>query len=67
MWSSPVILTETENDQDFANHIISQYDVMTPCIMMLHHIDVTYIETDVCRQHYSMNNRLIHHCNNLPP
>ena len=34
-------------------------------VMTLHHIkinDITYMETGVCRQHYSMNNRLIFLC-----
>ena len=29
-----------------------------------HKNDVTYMETHVCRQHYSVNNGLIYFCNN---
>ena len=56
MWFMPVVLTKMENDQDSD---IPHYDVKSYSLN-----NVTYMDTGVCRQHYSMNNCLFEqvHC-----
>ena len=42
MWSLPVLLTETKNNQDSANQAILLHNLMTFHIMTLRHIYVTW-------------------------
>ena len=64
MWSSPVVLTESEFHRDAKNHLRITSWIMTSCL--IHKNDVMscsqkgcHIET-VCRQYYSVNNHFTH-------
>ena len=47
----PVLFTEMENDRNSSNHVTSWYDYDVRIL--------TWHRNYICRQHYSMNNRLI--------
>ena len=55
MWSMPVVLTESEFNGYSQNHWW-----ITPWIMTLWRVIFTKMTSHICRQYYSMNNRLVH-------